>query len=205
MPEAGPEIPKVDELVGEEVEGAGRFGRLIAIAVVLTTLIGAPVAYAQASALRTHDAAAYRAERWGALALNAAAVNRGNAEAQVDRFNLLTQQVRQANTATLFGQYGSKTQANTLMAARWNTIAGQTESDTAAIAASQESRTSALPQSRRVALRRTPSTARNRIRSSRTATSSSRSGRPTSSPRCVRAPTSRLTTPRPSSCTTRLP
>ena len=117
---------------------AGRFGRLIAIAVVLTTLIGALVAYAQASALRTHERGRLlRAERWGALALNAAAVNRGNAEAQVDRFNLLTQQVRQANTATLFGQYGSKSQANTLMAARWNTIAGQTESDTAAIAASQ--------------------------------------------------------------------
>src|SRR5436305_1127996 len=137
MPEAGPEIPKVDELVGEEVEEHGRYGRLIAVAVVLTTLIGALVAFAQASALRTHDQADARAERDGALALNAGAVDRGKAETQIDRFNLLTQQVRQADNATLFQQYGTASQAGRLTAARWNAIAGQTESDTAAIAASQ--------------------------------------------------------------------
>ena len=137
MPDAGPEIPKVDELVGEEIEEHGRFGRLIAIAVVLTTLVAALVAFAQASALRTHDQADARAERYGALALNAAAVGRGKAQTQIDRFTLLTQQVRQAGNATLFGEYGTNSQATKLTAARWNSIAGQTEADTAAIASSQ--------------------------------------------------------------------
>src|SRR5690348_15368750 len=104
MPEAGPEIPRVEEITGEEVEGHGNYGRLIAVAVVVTTLIGALVAFAQASALRTHDQADARAEKYGALALNSAAINRGQAETQVDRFNLLTQQVRQAANATLFQQ-----------------------------------------------------------------------------------------------------
>src|SRR5579864_837298 len=134
MPEAGPEIPSVHEIVGEEVEEHGRFGRLIAIAVVLTTLVAALVAFAQASALRAHDQADARAERYGALALDAAAVGRGKAETQIDRFNLLTQQIRQADNATLFGQYGTNSRAVRLTAARWNTIAAQTESDTAAIA-----------------------------------------------------------------------
>jgi hypothetical protein len=138
MPETGPEIPRVEEIVGEEVEERGRYGRLIAIAVVLTTLIGALVAFAQASALRTHDQADARAEKDGALALNAAAVNRGKAETQINRFNLLTQQVRQAGNATLFQTYGTSSRANQLAAARWNAIASQTESDTAAIAATQE-------------------------------------------------------------------
>ncbi|MFL5824141.1 MAG: hypothetical protein ACJ764_11950 [Solirubrobacteraceae bacterium] len=137
MPEAGPEIPKVDEIVGEEVEEHGTYGRLIAIAVVLTTLVGALVAFAQASALRNHDQADARAERDGALALNAAAVNRGRAETQIDRFNRLTQQVRQAANATLFQQYGPSSKAGQLTAARWNAIAAQTEADTAAIAKSQ--------------------------------------------------------------------
>jgi hypothetical protein len=135
MPEA--EIPRVGELVGEEIEEHGRFGRMIAMAVVLTTLVAALVAFAQASALRTHDQADARAERYGALALDSAAVGRANAETQVGRFNLLTQQVRQAGNATLFGQYGTNSQATRLTAARWNAIAGQTEADTASIAASQ--------------------------------------------------------------------
>lgn len=137
MPEAGPEIPHLDELVGEEVEARGHYGRLIAIAVVLTTLIGALVAFAQASALRSHDAADSRAEQYGALALNAAAVNRGKAQVQIDRLNLLSQQVRQANDASLFQTYGTTSKATSLLAARWNTIAGQTQSDTVSIAGTQ--------------------------------------------------------------------
>lgn len=137
MPETGPEIPRVEEIVGEEVEERGNYGRLIAVAVVVTTLIGALVAFAQASALRTHDQADVRAERNGALALNAAAINRGQAETQIDRFNLLTQQVHQADNATLFQQYGTSSKATQLTAARWKAIASQTESDTAEIADSQ--------------------------------------------------------------------
>lgn len=138
MPEAGPEIPKVDEIVGEEVEERGRYGRLIAVAVVLTTLVAALVAFAQASALRIHDQADARAESDGALALNAADVNRGKAETQIDRFNLLTQEVQQADAASLFQQWGTASTQTHLDALRWQSVAKQTESDTSAIASSQD-------------------------------------------------------------------
>jgi tetratricopeptide (TPR) repeat protein len=134
MPEIGPEIPRVEELVGEDEHARDRYGRRIAIATVLTTLIAALVAFAQASALRTHDESDARAESYGALALESSSVNRGKAEVQINRFDLLTQQVRQAANASLFQQYGAGSKATSLTAARWNTIASETESDTAAIA-----------------------------------------------------------------------
>jgi hypothetical protein len=137
MPEAGPEIPKVDEIVGEEVAEHGRYGRLIAVAVVLTTLVAALVAFAQASALRTHDLADARAEIDGAQALDAAAVGRGKAETQINRFNLLVQQVHQADAASLFQQWGTPSQQTHLAALRWGSVSRQTEADTSAIAASQ--------------------------------------------------------------------
>lgn len=137
MPEPGPEIPKVDEIVGEEVEERGRYGRLIALAVVLTTLVGALVAFAQASALRLHDEADARAEGDGALALNVAAVNGGKAKSQIDRFNLLIEQVQQAAAASLFQQWARTSTPTHLAAVRWQSVAKQTESDTPAIARSQ--------------------------------------------------------------------
>ena len=137
MPDAGPEIPRVEELVGEEEHHHDRYGRLVAIATVVTTLIAALVAFAQASSLKLHDRTDSRAEEYGALALQAAAVNRGKAEAQIDRFSLLTQQVRAADNASLFQSYGNASAATRLEAARWNAIATQTEADTAAIAHSQ--------------------------------------------------------------------
>ena len=136
MPEVGPEIPRVEELVGEGEHEPDRYGRRVAIATVVTTLIAALVAFAQANALRTHDVQDAKAESYGAQALESSAVNRGKAQVQVSRFNLLTQQVRQANNAYLFNQYGSSTEATKLLEARWNAIAAQTESDTAAIASS---------------------------------------------------------------------
>ncbi len=136
MAEAGPELPHVEELVGEE-EHRDRYGRLVAIAVVCTTLVAALVAFAQAGALRTHDLADARAEKYGALALEAAAVNRGKAEVQIDRLNTLTQQVRSADNASLFLQYSTSTTGARLAAARWNALAKQTEADTVAIARSQ--------------------------------------------------------------------
>jgi tetratricopeptide (TPR) repeat protein len=135
MPEIGPEIPRVEELVGEGEHKPDRYGRRIAVATVVTTLIAGLVAFAQAGALRTHDESDYRAESYGALALQSSAVDRGKAQVQLSRFNLLTEQVRQANNASLFDQYGASTQATRLTAARWNAIASETESDTASIAA----------------------------------------------------------------------
>src|SRR2546430_219682 len=123
MAEAGPEIPRVEELVGEGEHHHDGYGRRIAIAIVVTTLIGAMVAFAQAGALQTHDKADARAEKYGTLALESAAVNRGRADAQVERLNLVTQQVRAANNASLFQQYGNATPATRLTAARWTAIA----------------------------------------------------------------------------------
>src|SRR5207302_6177287 len=71
------------------------------------------------------------------LALNAAAVSRGKAETEIDRFNLLVQQVREADAASLFQQWGTASTATHLRAVRWDNIAKQTESDTKSIASSQ--------------------------------------------------------------------
>jgi tetratricopeptide (TPR) repeat protein len=135
VPEVGPEIPRVEELVGEGEHEPDRYGRAIAIATVLTTLIAALVAFAQAGALRTHDVQDANAESYGALALESSAGNRGQAEVQINRFNLLAEQVRQANNASLFDTYGSSSEATKLAAARWTSIAAQTGSDTKTIAA----------------------------------------------------------------------
>ncbi len=140
MPEIGPEIPRVEEIAGEEEQQHqqhDRFARFIPIATVLTTLIAALVAFAEAGALSLHDRADARAEQYGALALNAAAVNRGKAEVQIDRFNLLTREVRAADTASLFLQFGNDTAAARLEPKRWRAAAAQTEADTAAIAATE--------------------------------------------------------------------
>ncbi len=137
MAEAGPEIPRVEELVGEHGHKPDRYGQLIAIATVLTTLIGACVAFAQAGALRTHDRADSRAETYGTLALEASAVNLGHAHVILDRLNLATAQVRYAANASLFQTYGTASKATALTATRWNAIASQTEADTAAIAKSE--------------------------------------------------------------------
>ena len=136
MPELGPELPRVEEIVDEEHQ-SNRYGRLIAIATVLTTMVAALVAFAQAGALKTHDLADARAETYGALSLQAGAVNRGRAEVQIDRLNLLTQQVQAADNASLFQQYGNGSAATRLTAARWNAIAAQTRADTTAIARSE--------------------------------------------------------------------
>jgi tetratricopeptide (TPR) repeat protein len=138
MPETGPEIPRVEELVGEEGHHPHRYGRMIAIATVITTLIGGLVAFAQAGSLRLHDKADARAEQYGALALNAASVNRGKTDVQISRLNLLTQQVRAADNGSLFQSYGTSSLATQLLSNRWKAIAAQTATDTAAIAASQQ-------------------------------------------------------------------
>jgi tetratricopeptide (TPR) repeat protein len=140
VPEIGPEIPRVEEIAGEDEQHhqqRDRFARLMAIATVLTTLIAALVAFAQASAISLHDRADARAEAYGALALNAAAVNRGKAEVQIDRFNLLTRELRAASTASLFQQFGTDTAAARFEPKRWQAAAAQTEADTAAIAGTE--------------------------------------------------------------------
>jgi tetratricopeptide (TPR) repeat protein len=136
MPEGGPELPRVEELVGEGEE-RNSYGRRVAVATVVTTLIGALVAFAQAGALRTHDKADQRAESYGAQALAVGRVNRDKAGVQIDRLNLLTQEVQAANNASLFQSYGTASLATQLSAARWGTLGKQTEADTRAIAATQ--------------------------------------------------------------------
>jgi len=137
MSPESPEIPHVSELTGEHEHHHDRHGRLIAVAIVLTTLAAALVAYAQAAALRTHDEADARAERNGALALSAAAIANDESRAQVDRFDLLQSEERRADNAALFEQYGAGSAATKLEAARWTQIAHQTYADTRAIAKSE--------------------------------------------------------------------
>ncbi len=138
MAELGPEIPRVEELVGEDEHSHhDGYGRLVAIATVVATLIATVVAFAQASALRTHDRVDARAERYGALALEAASADRGRAQVQIDRLDLLSAQVRTADNASLFQQFGTASTATRLTAARWNAIALQTEADTVTIANTQ--------------------------------------------------------------------
>ncbi len=93
--EVGPRESRASRGVSGRGKREGKpYGQLIAVAIVLTTLIGALVAFAQASALRTHDESDARAENLGALALESSAVDRGQAEVQINRFNLLyTEQV----------------------------------------------------------------------------------------------------------------
>ena len=122
MPEAGPELPRVEEILGEE-EHRDRYGRLIAVATVVTTLIAALVAFAQIGALRKHDVSDARAETYGAQALASSAISRGTAETQLDRLQLLTEQVRQEGNAELFDTYGGGSTATRLTAARWKAIA----------------------------------------------------------------------------------
>ena len=128
----------MEELVGEdEHQHHERYGRFVALATVVTTMIAALVAFAQANSLRLHDRADAGAERYGTLALQASAVNRGRANVQLERLALAQQDVRQANNAALFNQYGAGSKATQQTAARWTTIAQQTEQDTRALARSQ--------------------------------------------------------------------
>ena len=137
MAEAGPEIPRVEELVGEHGHKPDRYGQLIAIATVLTTLIGACVAFAQAGALRTHDRADSARRRTARSPWRPQRSTSGMRTSFSDRLNLATAQVRYAANASLFQTYGTASKATALTATRWNTIASQTEADTAAIAKSE--------------------------------------------------------------------
>ena len=100
MPELGPEIPRVEELIGEKEEaeaseGAQKshYGRNIAIATIVTTLIGALVAFAQAGAVQNHDRADARAETYGTLAGSASAIATGRADIQ-EQFETISRPIR---------------------------------------------------------------------------------------------------------------
>jgi tetratricopeptide (TPR) repeat protein len=144
MPELGPEIPRVEELIGEKEEaeaseGAQKshYGRNIAIATIVTTLIGALVAFAQAGAVQNHDRADARAETYGTLAGSASAIATGRADIQLQRLNDEYQAASQASTAELFQTYGTGTPTEQQTANSWGALLRQTESDSKAIAASQ--------------------------------------------------------------------
>jgi tetratricopeptide (TPR) repeat protein len=104
-----PDLPDVSEIAaGEERD---RFGQLIAIATVLTTLAAALVAFLQATAVRVDDESAVRAERLTAQALGTRLRSQEGAQLQYERFELAEQHRRRAGLAQqglIFGSGGAR-------------------------------------------------------------------------------------------------
>lgn len=82
-PETRPEI-KLEELL----ESRDRFGRAVAVAIVVTTFVGALTAFLQAKSLEAHDNAIARADEWATLGAHAGARWDRAAQVQIDRFRL---------------------------------------------------------------------------------------------------------------------
>jgi len=131
-----PEIPDVSQMSPEE--SSDRFGKAIAIAVVLATLAAALVAFLQAGALRTDDEAAVRAERLAAESLGQRIRSQEIAQVQFERFELAEQQRRRAGRARQRRFFGSgDEQALLLEEERLTRVVTQTEKSSAAIAKAQ--------------------------------------------------------------------
>src|SRR4051794_31749524 len=82
-PELHPEL-KLEELLEER----DRFGRLVAVAIVLTTFVGAGTAFLQANPLQRHDDAIARADEWATLSAQSGPRWARAAELQLDRYRL---------------------------------------------------------------------------------------------------------------------
>lgn len=136
MPEF-PEIPGVHELAGEDDEHhEQRFTRVIAIAIVLTTLAAAVTAYLQASALRQHDDAAARATDLASSALGARRQADQAARMLVSRYGVaLQQRTRAAGELQRATFAPGTTPGAAAERRRWLEVAALTDRDTRAIAA----------------------------------------------------------------------
>ncbi|MDQ6805386.1 MAG: hypothetical protein M3065_10580 [Actinomycetota bacterium] len=133
-----PELPRAHELAGEADEGREqRFTRLVAVAIVLTTLAAATTAYLQASALHLHDDASARATELATAGQAARSLSNQAAQMLVDRYDVATQQRARAAGAEQQGFFGPASGRAALDAERrrWLTVAAQTERNTRAIAA----------------------------------------------------------------------
>lgn len=134
-----PDLPAVDDLTGEADERhEHRFSRLVAVAIVLATLAAAGTAYLQAAARRTADDAASRSTELAASGLAARTYSDQAAYMLVDRYNLAEGELTRGGQAEQQAVFGPAPMRAALKAqsARWLAVAGQTERNTASIAAS---------------------------------------------------------------------
>ncbi len=95
MPEK-PEIP-LPELLESHT---ARFGRVIAVAIVLTTLVGALCGYMQARALQRNDETLTRAQQWSALAARISDETQQGEQLQLARFHRAEADRLQSSQAT---------------------------------------------------------------------------------------------------------
>lgn len=125
------------EIEGDHVGEAGSArGRLIAIATVLTTLAAGATGFLQASAVKSHDEAAVKAERLAALTVNVAAGNEDQAQAQIDRYRAwLDERTHAAAARAAAPRLGRLAR---LEAARWTQVAAVTARNTRDIARRQD-------------------------------------------------------------------
>jgi hypothetical protein len=121
---------------GEAIGEAGPHrGRLVAVATVVTTLAAAATGLLQATAVKTHDESAVRAERLAAVAVNVAAGNSDQADVQIDRYRTWQDERAHARAA------GRSSRSARLDEVRWANAAATTARHTAAIARHQAIKT----------------------------------------------------------------
>ncbi|HEY8763260.1 MAG TPA: hypothetical protein VIM18_03655 [Solirubrobacteraceae bacterium] len=136
-----PELPRVHELTGEEDERrTQRFTRLVAAAIVLTTLAAATTAYLQARATRTHENATSHATELATEGVSTRSRSDQAAQMLVDRYDVAQQQRARAAAAEQRAFFGPTSGRAALVAERkrWLTVAIETERNTDSIAASYE-------------------------------------------------------------------
>lgn len=122
----------VAELLGEH----DRFGQMLVIAIVATTLLGAVTGLMQIQALRHHDEAIDRADQWGALASQVGPRWDAAARLQIDRYRLYVDaRVRseQARARAFLG-VGPPRAELALAAARWDRVATRLQRESASLA-----------------------------------------------------------------------
>lgn len=124
-----PDIP-VEEVLESHPH---RFGQIVAVAIVVTTLLGALCGYLQARSLSRNDDALSRGQQWGALSIQVA----GETE-QAEQ--LMLARYRQSEGDRLQGGYlagtvrfGGASSSSALAAARWQQVAAHVQSDSTAL------------------------------------------------------------------------
>lgn len=134
-----PDLPEEDEtLGGADERGVQRFTRLVAIAIVLTTLAAAGTAYLQTAARRTSDDAASRSTALAARAQSALSLSDQAAHMLIDRYDLAEAELTRAAAAEQQAFFAPSSARAGLEAERqrWLTVAGETEHNTVSIARS---------------------------------------------------------------------
>src|SRR5215213_7220999 len=102
------------------------FGRLLGVAIVVTTLAGAVIAFGQAKSVQRHDEAASRSEQWATLGAGVRSRSEAAAQLQIARARLVHRErvrAQQADGKRLFAPGGD---------ARWLAIEARVWSDLAA-------------------------------------------------------------------------